>query len=275
MNNKKEKRFNIWIELVMWAISIVFVYPILMVVMTSFKKKTEANVLSVSLPSEWMFENYQQVWEKAKIGQSLLNSLQITTFSVILILVFASTLSFVLVRRNTRACRAISGLLSFGIIAPMAILPTSQLLRFLGLYGEKAALVFVYAAIYLPFSVMLFSSFIKTLPVEMDEAGVIDGTRGFGLFFRIIFPLLRPVTTTIGVLAFMWVWNDFQYPLYLLNSSAKWTLPLSVYSFYGQYSRSWNLVCADMVIVSIPVVLLYMFAQKYIVSGMTAGAVKG
>ena len=147
--------------------------------------------------------------------------------------------------------------------------------RPLGLYGEKIGLVFVYAAIYLPFSVMLYSSFIKTLPVELDEAGVIDGTTGFNLFWRIIFPLLRPATMTVGVLAFMWVWNDFQYPLYLLNSSGKWTLPLSVYSFYGQYSRSWNLVCADMVIVSIPVVLIYIFAQRYIVSGMTAGAVKG
>ena len=272
---KHEKRFNALIEALLWLNSIVFVYPILMVLVTSFKKKAEANVLSVSLPSHWLFENYAQVWEKAKIAQSFVNSLQITGLSVILVLMFASTLSFVLVRRNTRGCRTISRILSFGIIAPMAILPTTQLLRYLGLYGEKAGLIFVYAAIYLPFSVMLYSSFIKTLPVELDEAGVIDGTTGFSLFWRIVFPLLRPATMTVGVLAFMWVWNDFQYPLYLLNSSSEWTLPLSVYSFYGQYSRSWNLVCADMVIVSIPVVLIYAFAQRYIVSGMTAGAVKG
>lgn len=272
---KREKRFNVFIEALLWLNSAVFIYPILMVLITSFKKKAEANVLSVSLPSQWLFENYSQVWEKAKIAQSFVNSLQITGLSVILILAFASTLSFALVRRNTRGCRLISRVLSFGIIAPIAILPTTQLLRYLGLYGEKGGLVFVYAAIYLPFSVMLYSSFIKTLPVELDEAGVIDGTTGFGLFWRIVFPLLRPATMTVGVLAFMWVWNDFQYPLYLLNSSAKWTLPLSVYSFYGQYSRSWNLVCADMVIVSIPVVLIYAFAQRYIVSGMTAGAVKG
>ena len=272
---KREKGFNTLVEALLWINSAVFVYPILMVLITSFKKKAEANVLSISLPSQWLFENYAQVWEKAKIEQSFVNSLQITGLSVILILMFASTLSFVLVRRNTKGCRIISRILAFGIVAPIAILPTTQLLRYLGLYGEKIGLVFVYAAIYLPFSVMLYSSFIKTLPVELDEAGVIDGTTGFNLFWRIIFPLLRPATMTVGVLAFMWVWNDFQYPLYLLNSSAKWTLPLSVYSFYGQYSRSWNLVCADMVIVSIPVVLIYIFAQRYIVSGMTAGAVKG
>jgi len=273
--NKLESRKNWLIGALLWINSIVFVYPILMVVITSFKKKTEANMLSVALPTEWHFENYAHVWEEAKIGQSFLNSLQITLLSVILILVFASTLSFALVRRKTRGCRMISRLISFGIIAPIAILPTTQLLRALGLYGEKISLVFVYAAIYLPFSVMLYSSFVKTIPTELDEAGVIDGAVGFRLFGRIIFPLLRPATMTVGVLAFMWVWNDFQYPLYLLNSSTKWTLPLSVYSFYGQYSRSWNLVCADMVITSIPVVLMYIFTQKYIVSGMTAGAVKG
>jgi raffinose/stachyose/melibiose transport system permease protein len=133
----------------------------------------------------------------------------------------------------------------------------------------------VYIALYLPFSTMLFTSFIKGIPRELDEAAVIDGTKGLRLFFHVIMPLLKPVTATTGVLTFMWVWNDLQYPIYLLNSSSKWTLPLSVFNFFGQYQRSWNLVCADMVIVTIPVIILYAAAQKYIISGMTAGAVKG
>jgi raffinose/stachyose/melibiose transport system permease protein len=165
-------------------------------------------------------------------------------------------------------------MLLFGIIAPIAILPTVQLFRYLNIYGSKISLIFLYASIYLPFSTMLFSSFIKSIPQELDEAAVMDGAARYELFFRVIFPLLKPVTATTGILAFMWVWNDFQYPLYFLNSSTKWTLPLSVYNFYGQYSRSWNLVCADMVLVSLPVILVYIVAQKYIIAGMTAGAVK-
>ena len=122
---------------------------------------------------------------------------------------------------------------------------------------------------------MVFSSYIVGIPRELDEAAVIDGCTGFSLFIRIIMPLLKPVTATTGILNFMWVWNDFQYPMYLLNTSSKYTLPMSIYSFYGTFNRSWNLVCADMVLVSLPVILLYLFAQKYIIAGMTAGAVKG
>ena len=88
-------------------------------------------------------------------------------------------------------------------------------------------------------------------------------------------PLLKPVLATTGILSFMWVWNELQIPMYLLNSSSKWTLPLSVYNFYGQYSHSWNLVCADVVLVSLPVILVYIFAQKWVIEGRTAGAVKG
>ena len=109
----------------------------------------------------------------------------------------------------------------------------------------------------------------------LDEAAVMDGAVGGRLFCTVILPLLKPVLATTGVLNFMWVWNELQIPMYLLNSSSKWTLPLSVYNFYGQFSRSWNLVCADVVLVSLPVILVYIFAQKWVIAGMTAGAVKG
>ncbi|MFT3984670.1 MAG: carbohydrate ABC transporter permease [Lachnospiraceae bacterium] len=269
------KRVNLLMELLLWVISITILYPMLMVVITSFKSKKEANYLSVKWPTEWHFENYAAVWEQGKIGTALINSLVVTACSVFLILLFASVTSYVLVRRDSSLCKGINRLLTFGIIAPIAILPTVQLFKFLNIYGSKLSLILMYAAIYLPFSTMLFSSFIKGLPRELDEAAIVDGAIGYRLFFRVIFPLLKPVTATTGILAFMWVWNDFQYPLYFLNSSSKWTLPLSVYNFYGQYSRNWNLVCADMVIVSLPIIIVYVFAQKYVIAGMTAGAVKG
>ncbi len=271
----KKRLVNLSITLGLWIFSILFLYPIFMVVITSFKAKSEANVLSIALPKEWLLENYKIVWEKGKIGNSLINSIEISVLSVILILSLASTLSYILVRRNTNLCKKINRLLTFGIIAPMAILPTVQMLKIIHIYGSRISLVFIYAALYLPFSAMLYSSFIKGIPKEIDEAAVMDGAKGFKLFLKVIFPILKPVTATTGILTFMWVWNDFQYPLYLLNSSSKWTLPLSVYNFYGQFSRSWNLVCADMVIVSIPIVLVYILAQKYVIDGMTAGAVKG
>lgn len=271
----EKKSVNILLEVLLWVGSLLILYPLGMVLMTSFKSYGESNILSIKPPTEWMFSNYVEVWEKGRIGQSLLNSVYVTVFSVVLILFMSSMLSYIVVRRRSRFNRFVSKFLTFGIIAPFAALPTVQLLKMLGLYGSRTSLVLVYAAIYLPFSSMLFSSFIVGIPRELDEAAVIDGCTGFALFRRIIFPLLKPVTATTGILNFMWVWNDFQYPMYLLNASSKWTLPMSVYSFYGTFNRSWNMVCADMVLVSVPVIILYLFAQKYIIAGMTAGAVKG
>ena len=271
----EKKSVNILLEILLWLFSLLIIYPLGMVLMTSFKSYGESNILSIRPPTEWLISNYEEVWTKGKILQSFLNSTYITVFSVILILLCSSMLSYIVVRRRNRFNRFVSKFLTFGIIAPFAALPTIEMLKMMGIYGTRTSLVLIYAAIYLPFTSMLFSSFIVGIPKELDEAAIIDGCTGFPLFARIIMPLLKPVTARTGILNFMWVWNDFQYPMYLLNTSAKYTLPLSIYSFFGTFNRSWNLVCADMVMVSLPVILLYLFAQKYIIAGMTAGAVKG
>lgn len=273
--SKKTKRTNLILEIILWLLSIVVIYPLLMVIFTSFKTKGEASYLNISLPAKWLFENYKVVWEQGNVLRSFFNSSIITVFSVIIVVILTSTLSYAIVRRNTKTCRIVYRCMTFGIIAPFAALPTIQLLKALGLYGGHLGLIFVYSALYIPFSTMLFTSFIKGLPKELDEAAVMDGAKGAKLFVLVIFPLLKPVLATTAVLNFMWIWNELQIPMYLLNSASKWTLPLSVYNFYGQYSRSWNLVCADMVLISIPVIIVYVFAQKYIIAGMTAGAVKG
>ena len=272
---KENKKLNLFLEIILWVLSIFIIVPLAMVVITSFKPMGEANMLSLSLPSTWDFSNYVTVWEKGKIFQSLMNSIVITVSSVFLIILLSAILSFIIIRRKNFFTKSVSKVLTFGIIAPFAALPTIELIKNLGIYGDRISLVFVYTAIFMPFTAMLFSSFIVTIPRELDEAALLEGCQGYSLFFRIIFPLLKPVIATASVLNFMWVWNDFQYPLYLLNSSSKWTLPLSVYSFFGTFNRDWNLVCADMVLVSLPVIIVYIFAQKYIIAGMTAGAVKG
>jgi raffinose/stachyose/melibiose transport system permease protein len=272
---KRKTVTNILYAASLWICSLIILYPLAMVLVTSFKTYGEANFLSISLPKVMMFSNYSKVFNDGKILQSLFNSTFISVLSVALIVLLSAMLSYILVRRKSRINRFIHKIMTFGIIAPFAALPTIQLLKTLDIYGSRISLVFVYTALFMPFSSILYCSFIPTIPVDIDESAVLDGCSGFRLFFKIIFPLLLPVTVTVAMLNFMWVWNDFQYPLYLLNSSSKWTLPLSVYNFFGQYNRSWHLVCADVVMVSLPVVFIYLFAQKYIVSGMTAGAVKG
>ena len=246
----------------------------LMVLLTSFKNKGEAAYMNISLPSEWHPENYITVLEK-DFMRSLGNSVFITFISVVLIVSLSAFLSFIIVRRDTKGCRIGYKIITLGIIAPFAALPTIQLMQKMGIYGSRIGLCLVYSSLYMPFTTMMFSGFIKGIPKELDEAAVMDGAVGGRLFCTVIMPLLKPVLATTGVLNFMWVWNELQIPMYLLNSSSKWTLPLSVYNFYGQFSRSWNLVCADVVLVSLPVILVYIFAQKWVIAGMTAGAVKG
>lgn len=272
--SKRTKRINLLLEILLWVLSVLTIYPILMILITSFKTKGEASYMSISLPKVWQFGNYAEVVRVNFLG-SLFNSVVIVFISVILIIGFSSVVSYIIVRRDSKFCRVIYRVLSLAIIAPFAAMPTIQLLKTLHLYGSRIGLCFVYSVLYMPFSVMMITSFIKGIPRELDEAAVMDGAVGFKLFRKIIMPLLKPVIATTGVLNFMWVWNELQIPMYLLNSSSKWTLPLSVYNFYGQFSRSWNLVCADVILVSLPVILLYIFAQRFIIDGMTAGAVKG
>ncbi|NCB93624.1 MAG: carbohydrate ABC transporter permease [Clostridia bacterium] len=272
--NKKIRWTNRLLEVILWICSIVTIYPMLMVIITSFKSKGEAAYLNISLPSEWHIDNYITVLQKDFV-QSLGNSVFISFISVALIVALSAFFSFVIVRRDTGPMRVSYKIITLGIIAPFAALPTIQLLQSIGMYGSRTSLCFVYASLYMPFSTMMISGFIKGIPRELDEAAVMDGAIGGRLFMKVIVPLLKPVLATTGVLNFMWVWNELQIPLYLLNSSSKWTLPLSVYNFYGQFSRSWNLVCADVVLVSLPVIIVYVFAQKWVIAGMTAGAVKG
>ena len=269
-----EKKINILLTILLWVLGITIIYPLLMVVVTAFKEKREAHTLNVTMPREWMWENFPAVLEQGDVFRSLFNSVFVSVITVMIVLVTASMLSYAIVRRDTPVCRMIDKLLTFGIIAPFAAMPTMQLLQALGVYGSLWSLILVYSALYLPFSSMMITAYIKGIPKDLDEAAVIDGAAGMTLFVKIIVPLLKPIASTVMILIFMWSWNELQIPMYLLNSSAQYTLPMSVYSFYGAFSTSWNLVCSDVIIVSLPVIILYVFAQKYVIAGMTAGAVK-
>ena len=209
--NKKKTRINLILEIILWLVSIVTIYPMLMVLLTSFKNKGEAAYMNVSLPSEWHPENYVTVLEKDFI-RSLGNSVFITFISVALIVSLSAFLSFIIVRRDTKGCRIGYKIITLGIIAPFAALPTIQLMQKMGIYGSRIGLCLVYSSLYMPFTTMMFSGFIKGIPKELDEAAVMDGAVGGRLFCTVIMPLLKPVLATTGVLNFMWVWNELQIP---------------------------------------------------------------
>ncbi|WP_110934126.1 carbohydrate ABC transporter permease [Paenibacillus bouchesdurhonensis] len=257
------------------AVSTVFIVPILMMLLGSFKTQGEVLSLDLSLPSTFRLENYIHVLKTGSILRGYMNSIITTVSAVILILFCGSTTGIIISRRNDRKSNALYYYFIFGLTATFNTVTTYALMLKLDLYGTYLGVILVFAAINLPFAVLTFSSFVRGVPREIDEAAIVDGSSPFKLIFRILMPILTPVLVTNLIIAAIGVWNNFMVPLYLMNSSDKMTIPLTVFNFYGLYARDWQFVFAALTITILPVVILYLCLQRFIVEGMTAGAVKG
>lgn len=271
----KKKYSLLLLEAAMIIVSLIIIIPLLIMVLGAFKSSVEASAFNIKLPTKWYLGNFQFVIEKGNIIRAMINSIILTGGATAFGVLFAAMAAFIIARRNTKGAGKLNNYFLIGMIAPMQIITTYAVLKFLNLNGSFPGLIMVYIGINLPFNIFLFSNFIKGIPRELDEAALVDGCGVYRLFFKIIFPLLKTVTATSVIIFAMSVWNDFQLPLYLLNTPKKWTMPLTVYNFYGQYYSSWNYVFADMILTAVPIMILYLFAQKYIIAGMTQGAVKG
>ena len=219
--------------------------------------------------------NLQTVVEKGKLATSFLNSLTYSVGSVVLCVFLAATAAYVLSRNQTKVNKLLYLYIVMGITLPINYVALSRVLIFLHLNNTRGGIILLYTAMQLPFMTFLIHGFVAKIPVELDEAAVIDGCNSINLFFRVVFPMLKPAIATATVLTFLNTWNEFVSPLYFLNSTEKWPMTLSVYNFFGMYFKDWNLVCADILLTSLPVLIVYLMGQKYIVAGMTAGAVKG
>lgn len=260
---------------VMLIASLIFIVPIIMMVLGSFKDQGEALMFDLSLPSVWHFENYSYVMETGNILRGYVNSILITFFAVVITLIFGMMAGVVIARRKDRKAGALYYFFIFGLTATMQTITTFAVLRALHLYGSYFGVIMVYVAVNLPFTVMTISSFVKGTPKDIDEAAIMDGCGSLQLIFKIHMPILKPIMVTNLIITTMSVWNNFMVPLYYLNDPEKMTVPLTVYSFYGMFSRDWQFVFAALVLTALPVIILYLCLQKYIVAGMTAGAVKG
>ncbi len=263
-------------RVLLFIVSLVYIIPVWMVLINSFKVTAEANMMGISLPSDMVFhfENYREVIRTGGIIRGFINGIIESLLSVILIIIAASAAGFVIARRNSRLSNAVFMLFIMGLIVPVAYIPTYLVLDRLHLLDTYTGIILIFTTYGLPQSVFLYVQFAKTIPRELDEAAILDGCSTMQLFTRVIFPLLRPTTATVFVLSFVGAWNDVMIPMFFVNGN-KWALPLTVYNFYGGYMKSWNLVFADIMLTIAPLIVVYLLAQRQIVSGMTAGAVKG
>jgi len=268
-----------WIEILALLITgIVFVVPFVFILFTAAKERVESSALEFTLPEHWLLvDNFAEVIgaRQGLMVTAMRNSLILTVASVTLIVLLSAMVGFVLQRRKDGLGSLVSAMVIAGLVIPPAIVPTIYVLQGIGLFKTLFGLILVEVAFLMPFSVLIFRTFMTAIPRELDEAAIIDGASPTALFLQVILPLLRPAIVTVIVVSSVAVYNDFVNPLYFLPGTANATVQLTLFDFQSQFNTRWNLLFADVLLITIPPLIMFIFFQRQIVSGMTAGAVKG
>lgn len=256
---------------------IIFIIPYAFMFVNSLKERREANLLRLSWPTQLHWENYLEVFKanNYQILTAFKNSGILVVGAVIVLILTGSMCGYILQRRKDRAMNVVNSFVLAGLMVPAAILPTIWVLQRIGIYKTLPGMIFVEVALQIPFTVMLYRGFMGSIPTELEEAGYIDGCSAGNIFRLIIFPLLKPVTATVVILNAVTIFNDFTNPLYFLPGAKNATVQLTLYNFMGQYSSSYNMLFADVILITVPMLILFIFFNKRIVEGMVAGAVKG
>ncbi|PHV70255.1 ABC transporter [Sporanaerobium hydrogeniformans] len=256
---------------------IIFIIPFGFMFINSLKERREANLLNMNWPETLQWVNYKEVFtaNNSIVLTAFKNSILLTLGAVVVLIMVCSMAGYVLQRRRDKLCGFLNALVLSGLMVPPAILPTIWMMQRLGIYKTLWGMILIEVALQIPFTIMLYRGFMNAIPVELEEAGYIDGCTRVSLFTQIVFPLLKPVTATVVILNAATIFNDFTNPLYFLPGSKNATVQLTLYNFMGQYSSSYNLLFADVIIITLPMLVLFIFFNKRIVAGMVAGAVKG
>lgn len=263
--------------LITLLIGLIYMFLMYIAVENSFKPYGEIIKSPLSLPLHATMDNYVQAFHNSNIVSLYTTSLLITFSSVALLILISSTAAYVIMRRNNRVCRFLYGYALLGIMVPpvVTLVPSIKTLSMLNLMYKPAGLLLFYGGAYFSTTIFLYTGFINTVPTSLEESAYIEGADTISIFFRILFPLLKPCTATATILIGMWVWNDFLNPMYILGSTAGRTITTGIYNAIGAHTSQWNLVYANVILASLPVVILYLCMQNRFMSGLISGAVKG
>jgi raffinose/stachyose/melibiose transport system permease protein len=258
--------------------SVVFLVPFAFILLTAMKDKRQSSLREFSLPNGfYLWDNLVEVIQTRNymVLTAFLNSAILTVASVTLLVIFGAMVGFVLQRKPSMWTGLVNFLVLAGLIIPPAVVPTIWVLQGLGLFKTLHGLIFIEVAYGLSFCVLLFKAFVATIPRELDEAAIIDGAGPLRVFFEVILPLLKPVVITVILVQSVAIFNDFTNPLYYLPGTKNVTVQLTLYNFQSQYNTSYNLLFTNILLITIPPLLAFLFFNRQIVAGMTAGAVKG
>lgn len=274
----KKRTRSIILSVIIWLIALVYIYPIILILISSLKTKSELYTNIIGLPEKIYFGNYIVAFGKMNYFRSLFNNVFILLVTLLL-LTLVSTMSAYAIGRNSnrKLYKFLYLFFMSGMVVPfqMIMIPLYKTMYSNGLINTYHGIILVYMAILSPISIFIYSGFIKTIPYELEEAATIDGCGVFRRYFNIVLPLLKPAIATVVTLNSFSIWNDFLMPTLFLSKREMKTLIVSLYSFVGQYFNDWSLIFASIFIIVYPILFIYLFAQKYIIKGITAGAVKG
>jgi raffinose/stachyose/melibiose transport system permease protein len=265
-----------WLGLLAWAGMALL--PFYLMVSNSLKTLADVDRDSWGLPTTLHLDNFVTVARDGSIVRGLLNSVGMTGCGLVLLILTGAMAAYPLARRFDRLTRVIYYLFVAGMMVPVAvtILPLYRLMLTLGLLNTRQGLVLYQSAATLPFVIFLYVGFLKAIPRELEESAAIDGAGSWRTFWLIVFPLVRPVTVTVAVIAGMWIWNDFFGPLVLLTSNDLQPLPLAAYNYIGPRNTEWELLFAAVLIASAPLLILFVTLQRYFVTALAGGGtVKG
>ncbi len=277
MKKKKNTIASIFLDITAVGIALVVFFPVYLMISTSFKTTMEYFQSPMGLPKKIFLDNYIQAWRISNFSMILRNSLFIAVISIVMVVVLSALAAYPLARHNRKLSKLVYILFVSGLMLPFqtGMIPLVGMLKKMDLLNTFRGIILVYVATNIAFAVFLFTGYIKSIPRELDESAYMDGCPKFLLFWKIIFPLMKPVTATVIIITALSIWNDFLINYLIIQSASMRTIPASAYVFFNKYNTNWGYGFAVLVLSMLPLVILFLALQKEFIKGVASGAVKG
>ncbi|AND38738.1 MULTISPECIES: carbohydrate ABC transporter permease [Cytobacillus] len=274
--NPRYTKVTFLLEIIGIVLGVIFLIPFYFVIINSVKGFADILIDAAAWPQEFLFSNYLKVWDIINFPRAFWNSLIITVISNIGLVVISSMAAWKMVRTPGKFSKILFALFVSAMVIPFqtVMIPLMKLGGTLNLTNSIPGLIIMYFGFGVPLSLFLYHGFIKTVPIEIEESARIDGCSQFGVFWRIVFPLLKPITVTVVILNTLWIWNDYLLPLLVLQDAELRTIPLATSSFFAQYTKQWDMGLAALVMGITPVVIFFLFLQRHIIKGIAQGSIK-
>lgn len=273
----QKKLWNALQLLILACAAVISFFPIYIAIINSLKTEGEMAREILSLPAVPQFGNYVESFMKLDFFRTTFNTFAISVTAVIGILIVSSMAGYKLARTQSKLANVFYVLFIASMLIPFhsIMISLTRTAMFFNLKGSIIGTIIIYTGLGLNMAIFLYTGFVNTIPIDLEEAAIIDGGGPFKVYWHIVLPLLKPITATIAILDVLWIWNDFLLPLLMITDADNYTLILSANKFFGKYEADWTNVLAGLLMTSLPLVIFYLIFQKNIVKGIVAGAVKG